>query len=67
MYLKSVMSADQTTKLAHQLILLTNAFVHLVVWQKLTLGTERTLSEAVRRWLTEQSFSIDLLLEDDQS
>ena len=45
------MSADQGIKFAHQLILFTNAFLHLIFKQKLALATGRTMNRAVRRLL----------------
>ena len=49
------MSADQATKLRHQLIVFTIAILHSVMEQKLTFATGGAISEAVRRWLTERS------------
>ena len=49
------MSIDQATTLAHWLILLTNAFLYLLVKRKLIFATGRAMNEAVKRSLTGRS------------
>ena len=57
--LKSSMSADQAAKLAHQLTLLTNAFLDLVLEYKektyIYHVTKKTASKVIRKRLDERS------------